>query len=101
MLCPQHLTAPSPVRAHACAKPPVIATTFVRLVTVTGVDELLKVPLPNCPSKLPPQQFTAPAANNAHECATPPEIAIATTPLRPLTATGVDESVVEPLPNWP
>ena len=99
--CPSTSRLPSPISAHACAKPPVIATTFVRPLTATGVEELVNVPLPNCPSKLPPQHLTVPAANSAHECATPPEIVIATAPLRPLTATGIDESVVVPLPSWP
>ena len=43
--------------------------------------------------------MAVPSANNAHECASP--AVIATALVRPLTTTGVDESVVVPFPNWP
>jgi hypothetical protein len=48
---------------------------------------------------LAPQHFTAPDANNAHEWASP--VARAVAPDNPDTATGTDESVVEPFPNCP
>ena len=75
---------------------------MVRLLTTTGVDALVVVPLPNWPSALLPQHFAAAFANNAHEWLSPAEIATPRPPkARPLTTTGIDELVVVPSPNWP
>ena len=57
------------------------------------------VPFPSWPLPLKPQHLAVPFANNAHECS--PPAAIATAFVRPLTTTGVDESVVVPFPNSP
>jgi hypothetical protein len=46
-----------------------------------------------------PQQFTVPPDSNAHEESAPATTAVA--PLKPETATGVDEAVVVPFPSWP
>src|SRR5207237_902971 len=96
---PQHSTVPLAISAHEWVKPPAMATTRESPPTATGVDELVVVPFPNCPPKLPPQHLTVPFAKSAHECATPPEIVMAATFVRLLTATGVDESVVVPFPS--
>ena len=100
VLSPQHFTTPVWI-AHMCPTPPSRAVTpLVRPVTATGaVLEALALPLPNWPNSLLPQHITSPPVRSAHvEC---PAAAIATTPVRPVTVTGVLLLVVVPLPSWP
>ena len=81
------------------------------LNTATGTllpAEYPETPLPNWPLLLAPQHFAAPDTT-AHVkfefppiIPAPPPTEIAVTPVvRPDTGTGIDESVVELLPNWP
>ena len=65
-LLPQHLMPPVVVRAQVWLSPATIAATpLVRPETLTGVSELLVVPLPSCPVALSPQQRTPLAAVRA------------------------------------
>ena len=68
-------------------------------VTATGVELLVMVLLPSCPTPLRPQQLTVPPLPTAHVCFPPAATAVA--PAIPVTVTGVDELVVVPLPSWP
>ena len=45
--------------------PAVTAVASVIPVTVTGVEELVVVPLPSCPVPLSPQQLTVPPPERA------------------------------------
>ena len=63
--------------AYECAPPAEIASTPERLVTITGVDELMVVPLPSWPDVLAPQHLTVPFASSAHEWLPPAVIATA------------------------
>src|SRR5262245_29987885 len=110
LFLPQHFTAPPVTIAHVWAPCSeggnntapwlaAIAVAPVRPVTVTGVDELVVVPFPNCPEPFDPEQLTAPPVTTAHVWPKPPAIAV--TPVSALTATGLDEPVVVPSPNCP
>src|SRR5437879_5790835 len=85
-----------------------MATTPLRPLTATGA--LLEgypqvragpfgAPVPNCPFPLFPQAQTVPSLFSARLWPPPP--AMATTPLRPLTATGVLLLIFVPLPSCP
>src|SRR4051794_14941946 len=69
-------------------------------LTSTGVELLVVVPSPSAPRPFQPQHLTAPAPVSAHASSSP--ALIATTPASsPLTSTGVELSVVVPLPSSP
>ena len=87
-----------------------MAVTPPRSETTTGVAEHawsplhvsgpVVVPLPSSPYWLSPQHWTEPLERRAQAVwFSPTEMAV--TPLRPETATGVDELVVMPLPRTP
>jgi hypothetical protein len=57
------------------------------------------VPFPNCPFTFRPQHLAAPPAAIAHVWASPAARDVA--PVRPVTATAVDEPFVVPFPNSP
>src|SRR5665213_3363998 len=85
---PQHLTPLMVVMAQASSAPEDTAVTpLVRPETSTGVDAVTKVPSPRAPSLLSPQHLTPPPVVRAHAKSAPAEMA--TTPLNPLTVTGV------------
>src|SRR4051812_22341465 len=104
-LYPQQYAQP-PERAHMCPvvtglppPPAVIAVAFVRLETVTGIDESVVVPSPSWPWLLSPQHFAVPPDSNAHVEDCPTAMAVAFVRLD--TATGVHDGVVVPSPSWP
>src|SRR5438105_127328 len=80
-----------------------MATALLRLMTAPGVGRpppKKKKPSPNWPSLFTPQQLAVPPASSAQACPSP--VAMATTLVRPLTATGVSRFVViVPMPSWP
>jgi hypothetical protein len=75
------------------------ATAVLIPLTITGVDELLELPLPSCPNGLYPQHLIVPFESTAQVCPFLAETATAV--LIPLTITGVDELLKLPLPSWP
>src|SRR5437879_1791850 len=85
----------------------IVATALLLLVhvapvpvIVTGVEELVVVPLPNCPKSFWPQHCAVPSLKSAQVwCHHPP--VTATTPVMPTTRTGVDEPVLVPSPSCP
>src|SRR6516225_2720043 len=79
---PQHLTVPFPSTAQLCAPPAAIPTTPPRPLTATGVDELVKVPLPSWPNRLRPQHLTVPSVIATHEWS-PPDVIVALTARAP------------------
>ena len=54
-LSPQHQALLSERKAHEWVAPMVTAVAVATPVTVTGVVELVVVPLPSCPELLSPQ----------------------------------------------
>src|SRR3989442_9080973 len=62
---------------------------------------LLKVPSPRCPESPTPQHCTVPSPSSAHVCESPVTTRVAV--VRPLTATGTEESArfPSPLPSCP
>ncbi len=77
------------------------AETAVAVVipeTMTGVEELVSVPVPSWPEPLYPQHVTLPSENRAQVWMFPAETAVAV--VRP-TKTGVGAFIVVPLPSWP
>src|SRR5437879_1477008 len=85
----------------------IVATALLLLVhvapvpvIVTGVEELVVVPLPNCPKSFWPQHCAVPSLKSAQVwCHHPP--VTATTPVMPTTRTGGDEPVLVPSPSCP
>src|ERR1019366_3227696 len=92
-LNPQHSTVPPESSAQADSPPAEIAVTPLRPETATGVEESVVVPLPSSPWPLLPQHSTVPPDRSA-QAETEPSTETAVAPLRPETATGVEESVV-------
>ena len=66
-----------------------IWVTPVRPLTLTGVKELVVVPLPSSPVSLKPQHATVPPVRSAQVWSSPAEIWV--TPEMPLSLTGVEE----------
>src|SRR5437899_7488917 len=62
----------------------------VTSTTLTGVLELVVVPLPSCPSRFRPQHCTVPSPSSAQVCCYPAVTAMA--PVMPPTRTGVVET---------
>src|SRR2546425_3249577 len=58
---PQHFTVPFARSAQVCRMPALTATAPVIPPTRTGVDELVVVPSPSCPSRFRPQHCTVPS----------------------------------------
>src|SRR2546426_6861799 len=63
---PQHFTVPFARSAQVCRMPALTATAPVTPPTRTGVDELVVVPSPSCPSAFRPQHCAVPSPNSAH-----------------------------------
>src|SRR3989454_2259703 len=63
---PQHFTVPFARSAQVCRMPALTATAPVTPPTRTGVDELVVVPSPSCPSSFRPQHCAVPSPNSAH-----------------------------------
>src|SRR5436190_360454 len=104
VLLPQHFTPPPVVSAQVCPHPAAIAATpLARPETSTGVRRWVFVASPSWPLELSPQHLTPPPAVRAHVWVPPGATSTTcTTPLaRPLTAVGVDRSVVVPSPRRP
>jgi hypothetical protein len=72
---------------------------ILKSATVTGTIELCTIPSPKAPFKPYPQHLAVPSERTAQVCQPPAVIAVAV--LIPLTATGTEESSVNPLPNSP
>src|SRR2546428_142534 len=96
---PQHFTVPSARSAQLCKTPELTATAPVMPPTRTGVDELVVVPSPSCPSRFRPQHCTVPSARSAQVCWNPPLTAVALG--SPATRPGTREPLVDPLPSCP
>lgn len=97
---PQHFTVPPVSRAQVDSPSPLVmaCTPEPSPVTSTGTELLLFVLFPSSPLIPMPQHFTAPALVSAQ--AFQPLAPIATTPeLSPVTSTGTDELLVDPLPS--
>src|SRR2546422_7672125 len=63
---PQHFTELPEGSAQLCRHhPPVTAMAPVSSPTLTGVIELVVVPLPSCPSRFRPQHRTVPSPRSA------------------------------------
>src|SRR5207249_11869882 len=76
------------------------ATAAVISPPPTGVDELVVVPSPSCPSTFRPQHCTVPSERSTQVCRYPPLTAL--TLASPATSTGVVETPPTiPLPSWP
>jgi hypothetical protein len=108
-LFPQHFTVPLARTAQAWNSLLLMATASLIPLTFTGVEENASwnrsCPVPSCPRVLSPQQDTLPAVC-AHEFWAPvdvglPPALIVLTPVRSLTATGVADWLVLPLPSAP
>src|SRR6266496_2953305 len=84
------LPSPSPVA---------MAVTPVRLLTCTGTEESVVVPLPSWPTLFLPHAQTVPWDLSARLSSSP--AAIAVTPVRLFTFTAKVAFVVVPLPSWP
>jgi len=65
MLKPKQRTVPPRSMAQVWSLPAASMLTFVRPLTVTGVEALTVVPLPSCPKPLLPQHFMLPSASRA------------------------------------
>src|SRR2546430_175867 len=88
---PQHFTELPDRSAQLCRHhPPVTAMAPVSSPTLTGVIELVVVPLPSCPSRFRPQHCTVPSPSSALVCCHPAVTAMA--PVMPPTRTGVVET---------
>src|SRR5579885_1593940 len=97
---PQAHTVPSFFTARLCATPAASAVTpTMPPLTWTGVERLVVVPSPSCPSSLAPQAQTVPSFFRARPWPVP--ATIAATSVRPLTWTGLVRLVVVPSPSWP
>src|SRR5439155_5812351 len=96
---PQHFTVPFARSAQLCRMPALTATAPVTPPTRTGVDELVVVPSPSCPSAFRPQHCTVPSARSAQVCWNPPLTAVALG--SPATRPGTGEPMVVPLPSCP
>src|SRR2546422_3286360 len=108
-LSPQQLTRPSWRRPHVCSALAARATgtkpgTVVG-VTVVGVEDEARLPLPSRPSSLRPQHRAVPSRRTAHVWKMP--ASMESPGVIPLTVTGVDEMwmagglIVAPSPSWP
>src|SRR5258708_3687451 len=76
---PQAQTDPSDWSARLCNVPALMAITPAPLpnpLTPTGVELLVRVPLPNWPKSLDPQAATEPLDLSARLCTPPPAMAI-------------------------
>src|SRR5439155_1019220 len=73
---PQHFTVPFERSAQVCKTPALTATAPVSPPTCTGVDELVVVPSPSCPSTFRPQHCTVPSRSSAQVCRYPPLTAL-------------------------
>ena len=101
MLYPQHLAPPVLVRAQVCPYPAVRALTpLLRLLTSTGVHLSVIELSPSWPYILHPQHLSPPVLVTAQVCLIPAAMVLSPL-LRPLTSTGVELSLVVPLPSWP
>ncbi|MEZ4299455.1 MAG: hypothetical protein R3B70_31175 [Polyangiaceae bacterium] len=100
-LRPQAHTVPSDLTATLWSSPAAMAVTPDRPATWTGVFwSGKKLPLPTCPFAVAPHPQTVPSLLSARLCRRPP--ATATTPERPVTATGWScAGGVCPFPSWP
>jgi hypothetical protein len=106
---PQHLTSPRVVTTHEWDAPeemPAGVVPVIVPVTATGLVRVVGVPSPTCPVVLTPQQWTfvAYAGVIAQENDVPVDTAVATgaaARVPPVTATGIADKVVDPLPSWP
>ena len=106
---PQQSAAPFVTSAQESELPVTTADAPVTFLTVTGTAESVSIgsvrkrlngaPLPSWPELFRPQHRAVPSDNTAHEC--DPPAPMETTCVRPLTVTGLDESVVVPLPSCP
>ena len=84
--------------AHVCALPAETEVAVEMLLTETGVDEVLVVPLPSRPLLPYPQHLTVPPESTVQVCepkAAETEVAVEML----LTETGVVEVFVVPLPS--
>src|SRR5262245_26369187 len=63
---PQHDTVPSLNTAQACTAPTAMITAVEIPTTSTGVAELLRSPVPNCPSLLSPKHLMPPVVRVRH-----------------------------------
>ena len=70
-------------------------------VTATGVALSVVVPLPSWPKTLSPQHLTVPPVLVSAQVWKPPAAIGGDAAQSPDTATGVELSVVVPLPSWP
>src|SRR3989442_168575 len=96
---PQHFTVQSERSAQVCKTPALTATAPVMPPTRTGVDELVVVPSPSCPSTFRPQHQTVPSERTAQGWWNPPLTAMA--PVIPATCTGAGRPRVVPSPSCP
>ena len=99
-LLPQHSIEPEASIAQLCATPAAIVVALVSPLTATDVEESAVVPLPSWPFPFAPQHRAVPSRSATHECAPGPAL-IDPGPETPLTAMGIGELVVVPLPSWP
>src|SRR5437773_2307800 len=74
---PQHFTVPFARSAQVCRMPALTATAPVIPRTGTGVDELVVVPSPSCPSRFSPQHCTVWSERSAQVWWNPPLTALA------------------------
>src|SRR6266446_5049181 len=95
---PQHFTIPFKRSAQLCKTPALTATAPVMPPTRTGVDELVVVPSPSCPSTFRPQHQTVPSERTAQVWWYPPLTARA--PVIP-ACTGAGRPTVVPSPSCP
>ncbi len=99
-LSPQQLTDPVVSNAQVWVSPAETEVTPARPLTTVGTEELMVVPLPNSPSPLYPQHLTIFVLSSA-QLLIEPRAETAVTPVRPLTATGTEESNLAPLLPFP
>src|SRR5947208_298343 len=101
---PQHSGVPSACSAQVCERPAAIRATFesaaLPIITCTGLERSVVVPSPSWPETLRPQHHNVPSVLRAQKlewfC---PSRSTDDSP--PTTWTGVEESLVLPLPSWP
>ena len=92
---------PSERSARAKSRPAEILVTRFSTATRAGTSSpLLVVPRPSWPRSFRPQAHTVPSDRRARLNSSPAATWVMT-PLRPLTWTGVDRSVVVPSPSAP
>ena len=109
-LPPQHQTVPSARSAHEDCPPTVSAVASSIVLTVTGAvaqsttvlprrQDALCVgePSPSCPLSFVPQHWMLPLVRRAQVCEPLPWTS--TTPVSPVTSTGLWRSVVVPSPS--